>query len=160
MTAKTGLGGLRCIAFFKLFKALALLTVMATSLNLIRHEPTQVITRWALRVHVDPDNYYMRTLLAWLLHVDHRHLELFAIGAGVYALLFAVEGVGLWFARTWAEYLTLLSTGGLLPVEVYELLPHRSITKCVVLMLNIAIVAYLIKQVRKQVAVRDQSTLC
>src|SRR5262245_29558016 len=116
---------LQWIAIFKLFKTLVLLTVMATSFKLIRHEPTQVITQWALTLHVDPDNYYLHTVLAWLLHIDVRHLELFAVGTGLYALLFAVEGIGLWLAKTWAEYLTIFSTAGLLPIEGYEVFHHR-----------------------------------
>ena len=158
MTSKTGTGWIRSIAFFKLLKALVLLAVMVTSFNLIRHEPTQAITRWALTFHVDPNNYYIHTVLVWLLRIDVKHLELFAVGTGLYALLFAIEGVGLWLAKTWAEYLTIVSTAALLPVEGYELVWHVSLTKCIVLLLNAAIVAYLVDQVRQRVAARQVPT--
>ena len=139
-------GMIRCIALFKLFKALGLLGVMATSFNLIRHEPTEVVTRWALAVHVDPGNYYVQSLLAWLLRIDVKQLELFAVGTGLYALLFAVEGVGLWLAKTWAENLTCVTTAGFLPVELYELSKKASLTKWGLLLLNLAIVIYLVRR--------------
>ena len=60
---------IRGIALFKFFKALVLLAVLATSLQLIRHDPTLVITRWALSFHVDPDNYCFHTALASLLQL-------------------------------------------------------------------------------------------
>jgi uncharacterized membrane protein (DUF2068 family) len=154
MTTIADTGGIRLIAFFKIFKALVLCTVMAASFDLIRHEPARLITHWALTLHVDPDNHYVHALLAWLLRVDTKHLELFAVGTGLYALLFAVEGIGLWLGKTWAEYLTILSTAGLLPIEGYEVLHHTSLTKCVVLALNAAIVAYLAAHVRQKLAAR------
>jgi uncharacterized membrane protein (DUF2068 family) len=100
MATEKDTGMIRGIALFKLFKALGLLVVMATSFNLLRHEPSEVVTRWALAFHVDPGNSYVQTLFAWLLRIDVKQLELFAVGAGLYGLLFAVEGVGLWLAET------------------------------------------------------------
>lgn len=149
-----GTGGVRLIAFFKIVKALLLFATMVASFKLLHHEPTQVIMQWALKLHVDPDNYYLTTALAWLLHVDGKHLELFAVGTGLYALLFTVEGIGLWLAKTWAEYLTILSTAGLLPVEGYELMRHVSLTKGMILLFNAVIVGYLAAHVRQKLAAR------
>ena len=149
VTAKD-LWTIRSIALFKLFKALVLLLVMATSFNLIRHEPTAVVTRWALAVHVDPGNYYVHALLAWLLHIDVKQLELFAVGTGLYALVFAVEGVGLWLAKPWAEYLTCITTAGVLPIELYELSKKESPTKWGLFFLNVTIVVYLVRRVSRR----------
>ncbi len=72
--------------------------------------------------------------------------KLYLIGAAVaaYTLVLAVEAVGLWFARRWAEYLTLVETGILVPIEIYELTTHVSALKVVTLILNLAVVAYLL----------------
>jgi uncharacterized membrane protein (DUF2068 family) len=71
-------------------------------------------------------------------------LHLFAAIAIVYACVEAVEAVGLWWGRRWAEYLTLIVTASLLPVEVYELTNHVSPFKVVAFVLNVAVVAYLL----------------
>ena len=156
MSLETRTGWIRWIAFFKLFKAFVLAAAMATSFTLTRHEPTQILTRWALSFHVDPENSYVHTMLSWLLHIDVKQLELFAVGTGLYALVFAVEGVGLWLLKPWAEYLTILSTALLLPLEGYEIVQRRSLAKCAVLVINVVIVAYLVARVRGRVTVKHR----
>jgi uncharacterized membrane protein (DUF2068 family) len=55
-----------------------------------------------------------------------------------------VEAVGLWRQRRWAEYLTLIATSALLPLEVYELVRGITALKVVALVVNLAIVVYLL----------------
>ncbi len=71
-------------------------------------------------------------------------LDLFAAGLIGYALLEGVEAVGLWFQKRWAEYLTLIATALFLPLEVYELAHKLSPFKVIALILNTAVVIYLL----------------
>jgi uncharacterized membrane protein (DUF2068 family) len=71
-------------------------------------------------------------------------LHLFAAIALVYAFVELLEAVGLWYGRRWAEYLTLIVTASLLPVEVLELSHSVTPFKVVALILNVAVVAYLL----------------
>jgi uncharacterized membrane protein (DUF2068 family) len=71
-------------------------------------------------------------------------LHLFAAIALTYALIEGIEAVGLWYGKRWAEYLTLIVTSSLLPVEVYELTQHATPFKLLALIVNIAVVAYLL----------------
>lgn len=61
-----------------------------------------------------------------------------------YALLEGIEAVGLWFAQRWAEYLTFVATTLLLIPEVYELTGRITPTKIITLVINVAVVAYLL----------------
>ncbi|MGH3669851.1 MAG: DUF2127 domain-containing protein [Pseudonocardiaceae bacterium] len=61
-----------------------------------------------------------------------------------YALLEGVEAVGLWFAQRWAEYLTFVATTLLLVPEVYELTGRITVTKILALIINLAVVGYLL----------------
>lgn len=61
-----------------------------------------------------------------------------------YALLEGVEAIGLWIAKRWAEYLTLIATTVLLIPEVYEIAQGTSWLKIVTMLLNIAVVVYLL----------------
>jgi uncharacterized membrane protein (DUF2068 family) len=74
------------------------------------------------------------------------HGTLIKIGAVVlaYAVLEGLEAVGLWLMRRWAEYLTFIATTLLLPLEIYELAHKLSPLKIVTLVLNIAVVVYLL----------------
>jgi uncharacterized membrane protein (DUF2068 family) len=66
------------------------------------------------------------------------------IAIGVYALLEGIEAIGLWRARRWAEYLTFIATTVLLPLEIYELSERITWFKALALLVNIAVVIYLI----------------
>lgn len=72
--------------------------------------------------------------------------ELYLIGSviTVYTAVLALEAIGLWFARRWAEYLTLVETGVLVPFEIYELTTRVSTLKILTLIINLAIVLYLL----------------
>ena len=61
-----------------------------------------------------------------------------------YAVLEAIEAVGLWLQKRWGEYLTLIATAALLPLEIYELVRGVSAFKVIALVVNIAIVVYLL----------------
>jgi uncharacterized membrane protein (DUF2068 family) len=71
------------------------------------------------------------------------HVDVLAIGAIVYALLEGTEGVGLAMRRRWAEYLTVIATGLLIPYEAYEVVHHVTLFKVGALLLNLAVVGYL-----------------
>ena len=71
-------------------------------------------------------------------------LRLVGAVLAVYALVEGVEAIGLWYQRRWAEYLTFLVTTSLLPLEVYELAHRLSPLKIVTLVINLAVVAYLL----------------
>jgi uncharacterized membrane protein (DUF2068 family) len=136
---------LRLIAIFKVVKALVLLASLATLFDLIQQDdPTHTFITWALRLHVDPDARYLRYVLAAILDLDVKQLELIVTGVGLYVTVFLLEGVGLWFDKLWAEYLTIIATGSFVPVELYEALRQPGIHRDVLLALNVAIVIYLI----------------
>ncbi|MFL5894101.1 MAG: DUF2127 domain-containing protein [Thermoleophilaceae bacterium] len=71
-------------------------------------------------------------------------LRLAGAGLAAYAALEGAEAVGLWFQKRWAEYLTFIATTALLPLEVYELTKTVSPFKVIALIVNVAIVVYLL----------------
>jgi uncharacterized membrane protein (DUF2068 family) len=71
------------------------------------------------------------------------HVNVVAIGAIAYALLEGTEGVGLAMRRRWAEYLTVIATGLLIPYEVYEVIHRVTLFRVGALLLNLAVVGYL-----------------
>jgi uncharacterized membrane protein (DUF2068 family) len=59
-----------------------------------------------------------------------------------------VEGIGLIRRQRWAEYLTVVATSLLLPVELYELAHRPTAGKAAVLAANVGVVVYLVVQLR------------
>ena len=67
-----------------------------------------------------------------------------AITAAAYCIVEGIEAVGLWKERRWAEYLTVVATAGFLPFEVRELADRVSVFRVGALVVNIAILVYLV----------------
>jgi uncharacterized membrane protein (DUF2068 family) len=72
------------------------------------------------------------------------HLRILGVVLLAYAALEATEMVGLWLNKRWAEYLTFVATTVLVPFEVYELTISFSVFKLVTLVINLAVVLYLL----------------
>jgi uncharacterized membrane protein (DUF2068 family) len=81
--------------------------------------------------------------LTRLFAVSTRNLELTGVALTAYAVLESVEAVGLWLGKRWAEYLTFVATVLLVPLEVYEILRKPTALKALTLVINVAIVVYL-----------------
>jgi uncharacterized membrane protein (DUF2068 family) len=79
-----------------------------------------------------------------LLHSKHGTLHLVEGFLIAYALLQVAEGVGLWSLKRWGEYVAAVGTSVFLPLEVYELTKHVTYVKIAALVINLALVVYLI----------------
>ena len=62
------------------------------------------------------------------------------------------EGLGLLRQKVWAEYLTVIATASLIPLEIYELVKHFTALRLGVIGINLAVVGYLIFMLRKNSA--------
>jgi uncharacterized membrane protein (DUF2068 family) len=71
------------------------------------------------------------------------NVTILAVGALLYAALETTEGVGLALRRRWAEYLTVIATGVLIPFEVREVVVRPTVFRVGALLVNVAIVVYL-----------------
>ncbi len=86
----------------------------------------------------------MQLLLRALAYIGaFNHISLIAVSAIFYAALEATEGIGLAMRRRWAEYLTVIATGILIPYEAYEVVTRPTLLKVGALLLNLAVVGYL-----------------
>jgi uncharacterized membrane protein (DUF2068 family) len=79
-----------------------------------------------------------------LLNLPHDKLQVIGAALAAYAVVQGTEGVGLWLQKRWAEYLAVVSTSAFLPLEVYEIFDRLTVLKVVALVVNLAIVAYLL----------------
>lgn len=145
----SGSRGLLFIAAFKLSKAALLLTVAIGALNLLHKDVAADLARWADLVRIDPGNVFIQHIFDRVSVLDDQHLKVLSIGTFFYAGLTLTEGVGLALRRRWAEYFTIILTTSFIPIELWELYRHITISKIVLLVLNLAVVAYLILELRR-----------
>ena len=109
-----------------------------------------VANHLARRLELDPQRPFIRHLVAKLGHLKQHEVKLFGGLALGYAALEITEGVGLFYRRRWAEWLTVVATSLLVPLELYELVRHPSPLKAGGIAVNIVIVIYLYRVVRRK----------
>lgn len=140
---------LRLIAILKFGKAALLLAVGLGALRLLNPEVAARAQGWAAALAASSDRQVVQHLLARAVSLEPARLQALGVGAFLYAGLFATEGVGLWRGQRWAEYLTIIATASFIPFEGFELAQRATVLRGGALLLNIAVVAYLAAQVRR-----------
>jgi uncharacterized membrane protein (DUF2068 family) len=141
---------LTLIAIFKLSKAALLIVAGLGALKLVQPGAAQRAQAWVAWLAANTGSRMIHDALARLIGLEPRHLEELGLVAFAYAALFLVEGVGLWMGRRWAEYLTVIATSSLLPFEIYELTRKLSVPRVTALFLNVAVVVYLVLQLKRR----------
>ncbi len=141
---------LRLIAGLKIGEGLLLLAVAVGMLVLeLRQVWFDALVGWvASELLLPHGNVLFWTLRELDLLLADNHLRALGLLALVYAALFLVEGVGVWLARRWAEWLMVIATAGLVPLEVAETLSRPSAAKLALIAANVAIVLYLIRALK------------
>jgi uncharacterized membrane protein (DUF2068 family) len=125
------------------------IVLIALAIGLLVAGEKGLLATWANyaqdQLNLDADDGVIAQLLlrVLLLIGTFNHVTILAIGAILYALLEGTEGVGLAMRRRWAEYLTVIATGILIPYEAYEVIHHATLFKVGALLLNLAVVGYL-----------------
>lgn len=138
------------IGLFKLVKGVSLLILGFGLLRLLHRDVAEVVQHWIDVLRVDPDNRIVHRALLKIFNVTPKQLKELSAGTFLYSAIFLTEGVGLLARKHWAEYMTLISTGLFIPLEVYEIYRHFTMMKLAVTAVNIAIVWYLAMRVRKR----------
>jgi uncharacterized membrane protein (DUF2068 family) len=134
------------IAIFKLAKAITLIAAGIGAFRLLDPAVAERVERWLAQVQLAPG----RRIIAFLSRADDRKIEALGSLAFAYAILFLVEGTGLLMRKRWAEWFTIIITGSLLPFEIYEIFKGVSVAKAATVVVNAAVVIYLVIRVRKR----------
>ena len=136
---------LKVIIWELAIKGTLLLLLSVGLLNLINKDLEILSKQLADALNLDVDNYYINLLLSKVGMVKTTLLVEVSIGLLLYGALSWVEAYGLHKRKRWAEYLTVVSTSLFIPLEIYEVIRRLTVVRAGVLILNIAIVYYLIK---------------
>jgi uncharacterized membrane protein (DUF2068 family) len=141
---------LRTIALYKLLKVLLLLAVVYGEVRLSDASLTAKLLTWASARPLGLEHRAVTGLLEWFSGLSASRLHALRIVTFAYAAVFAIEGIGLWMQKRWAEWLTTIITASLIPLEIWELIFRPAIGKAAVLVANTAIVIYLVWHVRSR----------
>jgi len=130
---------LRIVAVIDIIKGLTILAVglgiMQADSHVLEHGG-QFLVRL---LDLDPKFGAPRKFIEFLRAVDMEHGLLLVFAAG-YALLRFVEAYGLWFTRSWARWLGLISSGIYVPFELYYFIKSPAWTTLGVLSINLIVI--------------------
>jgi len=154
-TRPRGANLLRLIGLFKLAKGALLIAAAVSVFHLLDKNLGDYILEWSRRLHIEPGNRLIERLLDRALTVTKRQLVVVGIVSLVYAAMFTVEGIGLLMLEHWAEWMTVITTSGLIPFEIFELARKPGPLKVLALVINIAVAVYLFFHVRHESAQRQ-----
>jgi uncharacterized membrane protein (DUF2068 family) len=140
---------IRLIAVFKLFKAGLLIALGVGAFKLLHQDVAGVVEHWVEALKLDPGNHFIDVVLTKASNVNPGQVKKLGLGSFIYAGLFLTEGIGLWLLKRWAEWLTVIITSSLIPIELFEIHRHPTWAKVGILVVNVAIVVYLISRIRR-----------
>lgn len=122
----------------------ALFLVAGVALAVFRRDPS---SRWLLHVAERADGDPRLRLTARLLrdvsHGFELHFSAIVAACVIAGLALCSEGFFLWLGYAWAPWVTIFLTGVWVPVEAWELVRRFSPRTFVLMVVNVAIVAYL-----------------
>jgi uncharacterized membrane protein (DUF2068 family) len=144
---------LRAIASVEFIKGVVAVFVGVVAILLL-HKDTWVMAESLLALlHISTDRRSAQMFLQLADDLTDTRLWLAVKLAFVYSALRFAEGYGLWYERTWAEWLAFGSGMLLFPLEIRALLRGITILRAAVFAINLAIVLYmffLLREGRRQ----------
>ena len=134
---------LRAIAVFEAVKGAVGLAFAIGLLGLAEHHVYSWV-RWMVKLfHFTDAALAPRRVSDVLAHPEQFPLNTCVLIALAYSVLRFMEAYGLWLARRWGEWLTLIGAALYLPFEIYWILLGATFGKITLLVLNVALVVYL-----------------
>ncbi len=149
---------LKLIALERIVRGVLLIAAGVYLLSHVGTDFGKTADRVMRAVELDPRRPFLHRIVAYLHRLHASEVRIVGIGALGYGVLELVEGTGLWLDQLWAEYLTVIATSLLIPVEIYELVRNPTVWKAGGLAINVLIVIYLVHVLRQHLKHRRAAT--
>jgi len=138
---------LRGIAIYHLLKAAFFFGLGFGLLHLLHQDIAILINDYLVEpFKLAPDGKILKGLLQWTSTLTPHWLRLISYLFICYGSIFAVEGVGLYLRKRWAEFMVVIVVSSLLPFEIYEICLCLAWWKILLLLGNIFIVTFLVRR--------------
>jgi uncharacterized membrane protein (DUF2068 family) len=144
------------IGVFKLLQALLFIALGVGAIRLLHKDLMDLAERLILAMRFDPEGRFVNLFLDKVALIDPHRLKQISAVVFAIAALDIMEGTGLVLEQVWAEYVTLVLTASFLPLEFFEILRHATWIRMVLLIINLAVVVYLLYYVRLRMRQRRE----
>jgi uncharacterized membrane protein (DUF2068 family) len=140
---------IQAIAVFKFVKAILFVLAALGAFGLMQQGIAERAREWGSALAFTSGQHIARQAITFLTSLSPSRIGALGFVALFYAALFATEGIGLWRERRWAEYLTVIATGSLIPLEIWEIMRHPTPLRFATFGVNVIVVIYLVVRLRR-----------
>jgi uncharacterized membrane protein (DUF2068 family) len=136
--------GVRTVATIELTKGLVVVLAGLGLLSMRHRNIWGVAESFLEFFHVNPYHHYVGVFIDLVSRISDVRLWKIALVASIYAILRFVEAFGLWYALPWAEWMAAITGGIYIPFEAADLIRRVTWFRLLVLVINSAIVLYML----------------
>lgn len=131
------------IASYKTLQAILFALIGLGARHMLHKDVGDELAALADHLRFNPESRLVNILLDRASLLNDPVLRRIGILAFAYSAISYVEGIGLYFERVWAEYLTLIITGSFLPLEIVEIVRRQTFFRFSLLAVNLLVFLYL-----------------
>jgi uncharacterized membrane protein (DUF2068 family) len=143
--------GLEAIILYKLIKAALEVIAGGAALGLLmRGAEAAAATLAQILLEHFTGGWALGAATLVVMSATTGHVKAAALAAFADAALSAIEGIALSAGKWWAPWLVVLATGALLPWEIFGIAAHPGWGLVLLLLVNLAVVVYLLRVVIRQ----------
>jgi len=135
---------LQAVAAFEFFKGVFVVLMGICALFLVHKDLWLIAESLLTLFHISTERRSAQLFLDFADSVTDARLWAAASIAFAYAALRFTEAYGLWKARTWAEWVALVSGSMLLPVEIRGLFRGLTLFRCAFFVGNVIVVVFML----------------
>jgi uncharacterized membrane protein (DUF2068 family) len=139
---------LRAVASFEFFKGIFVLLIGLAALLLVHKDAWLLAESLLAKFHISTDRHSAQLFLDFADDITDARLWAAAWLAFAYSTLRFVEAYGLWWQRTWAEWVAFGSGTLLIPLEIRELVRGITLVRSAMFVGNLAVVCYMLYLLR------------
>ena len=136
---------LYAIIAMKLAKGLLFVSLALIAYTLSDNDLPYEYHRLLHFLRLNPENKFFSELALKIGNLTEMKVLQVAAGTLLYSLFSLVEGVGLMFRVSWAGWMAIGESSFFIPIEIYELVHRFTKLVLIILVINIGIVWYLLK---------------
>jgi uncharacterized membrane protein (DUF2068 family) len=135
------------IASYKTLQAILFALIGLGARHLLHKDVGDELGALADHLRFNPESRLVNIILDRASLLNDPILRRIGILAFAYSAVSYVEGIGLYFERVWAEYLTLIITASFLPFEIIEIYRRQTWFRFSLLAVNLLVFLYLLQLV-------------
>jgi uncharacterized membrane protein (DUF2068 family)/Flp pilus assembly pilin Flp len=138
---------LRVIAVYHLLKSAFFFALGFGLRHLLHRDLDQFLKNYVIEpFKLDPSSHFLSWALDKVSEITQHELRTISYLFFSYGVLFAIEGVGLYLKKRWAEFMVVIVVSSLVPFEFYEICLSLAWWKLLLMAGNLLVVGFLCRR--------------